>query len=172
MSAFRIRLRTILVCMGLSALIAAPAAAQVSGTGAGLAPSAGESAIYRRDTGIDDSGKYNQELKACLSGRSGQARETCLEEARNARAAQRRGELSQGNENFRANATARCQPLSGEYQAACEARVMGFGTASGSVAGGGLLREVEIVVLPPGEDRVRIEAQTSNPVVLVPSTSK
>lgn len=172
MSAFRISLRSNILCLGLTAVLSVPVAAQVAGTNADIEPSADKSAIYRRDTGINDSGNYNQEVQACLSGRSHQARETCLEEARNAQAAKRRGELSKGNENFMANAVARCQPLSGEYKAACEARVMGFGTASGSVAGGGLLREVETVVLPPGTDRVRIEAQTPNPVVLVPSPAK
>lgn len=171
MTAFRIYFRSSIVAVGLTAVLAVPAAAQVGRT-TEIEPSAEKSSIYRRDTGINDSGNSSQEVQACLSGRTQQARETCLEEARNARAAQRRGELSTGNENFMANAMARCQPLSGEYRAACEARVMGFGTASGSVAGGGLLREVETVVVPPGADRVRIEPQTANPVLLVPSPTK
>ena len=168
----RFHFRSTFLAMGLTAVLAAPAAAQVAGSSAGIEPSADKSSIYRRDTGIDDSGRYSQEVQACLSGASAQARETCLEEARNARAAQRRGELSKGGENLMANAMARCQPLVGEYKAACAARVMGFGNTSGSVAGGGLLREVETVVLPPGTDRVRIDAQTPNPVVLVPSLSR
>lgn len=65
-------------------------------------------------------------------------------------------------------AVARCRPLSGDYQAACGARVMGFGKASGSVGGGELPPKVEIVVVRPEADRVRVEPQTSNPVVLVP----
>lgn len=165
-------LRLHLITFGLTAVLAIPAAAQAATGTVNVTPSADKSSIYRRDTGIDDSGKYNQEVRACQSGSSQQDRETCMQEARNARAALRRGELDKGKENFTANAMARCQPLSGEYKAACEARVMGFGTASGSVAGGGLLREVETVVLPPGADRVRIEAQTSGPVVLLPSPDK
>ena len=57
----------------------------------------------------------------------------------------------------------------GEEKAACQARMMGYGNTSGSVAGGGLLREVETVVMPPGDSSVTIEPKTSDPVVLVPS---
>jgi hypothetical protein len=38
------------------------------------------------------------------------------------------------------------------------------------VAGGGLLREVETVVMPQGSGSVTIEPKTSDPVVLVPAT--
>jgi len=59
--------------------------------------------------------------------------------------------------------------LTGEEKAACQARVMGYGSTTGSVAGGGLLREVETVVMPAGSGSVTIQPQTSDPVVLVPS---
>jgi hypothetical protein len=62
---------------------------------------------------------------------------------------------------------ARCRPLSGEFRAVCEARVMGSGGTSGS-----LPRSVEIVVLPPGADRTRIEPQTSPPTVVVPAPAR
>jgi hypothetical protein len=45
---------------------------------------------------------------------------------------------------------------------------MGYGNVSGSVAGGGILREVETVVLPPGQSDVTVQPKTSDPVVLVP----
>lgn len=173
MTLSRVCLRTRFAAFGFAAVLAVPAAmAQTATQGEGIEPSAEKSSIYRRDTGINDSGNYRQEVQACLSGRSPQARETCLEEARNALAAQRRGKLAAENPDYMANAMARCQPLTGEYKAACAARVMGFGSTSGTVAGGGLLREVEIVVVPPGVERVRIEPQTPNPVVLVPSATK
>jgi hypothetical protein len=57
----------------------------------------------------------------------------------------------------------------GEDKAACQARLMGYGSTSGSVAGGGVLREVETVVLPRGASSVTIEPKTADPVVLVPS---
>jgi len=47
--------------------------------------------------------------------------------------------------------------------------MMGYGTTSGSVGGGGVLREVETVVLPQGSSSVTIQPQTSDPVVLVPA---
>jgi hypothetical protein len=47
--------------------------------------------------------------------------------------------------------------------------VLGYGNTSGSVAGGGVLREVETVVLPAGSGSVTIEPKTADPVVLVPS---
>lgn len=165
--------RTCLTAFFLASLLALPAAATHAATGsANMEPSTDKSSIFRRDTGIDDSGSYQQEVQACLSGRTQQARETCLLEARNAHAALRRGELTRQDGDFTANALARCEPLMGEYKAACHARVMGFGTASGSVSGGGMLREVETVVLPDGAASVTFEPQTSDPVVLAPSDLK
>lgn len=162
-----------ILAIGAATLLALSGAnAQVAGPTANIAPSAEHSALYRRDTGIDDSGKYQREIEACRNGSTPQARDACMEEARNARAAKRHGELASGDEDYKANALARCQPLGGEYRAACQARVMGFGSASGSVAGGGVLRQVETVVLPPGEKSITIEPQTSEPVVLVPAPGK
>lgn len=120
-------------------------------------------------TGIDASGSYQSEVKACMSGQTQQDRDTCLKEARNAQADKQRGVLNTygGHEQ---NAMSRCDVFTGgEDKAACQARVMGMGSANGSVAGGGVIREVETVVLPQGQGSVTIEAQTSDPVVLVPS---
>ena len=120
-------------------------------------------------TGIDATGNYQSELQACNSGRTQQDRDTCLREARNARAERQQGTLDGAlQRQFQANAAARCEPLSGEERAACLARVMGHGEVSGSVAGGGLLRQVETVVMPPGATEVTIEPKTSDPVLLVP----
>ena len=120
------------------------------------------------NTGIDTSGNYRLEVQACNSGRTQEDRDTCLREARNARAEKQRGTLDKG-EDYRSNAMARCSPLSGEDKAACEARVMGYGDVSGSVASGGVLRQVETVVMPPGQTDVTIEPKTSDPVILVPA---
>lgn len=135
-----------------------------------LAPSTDAPAITRRQTGIDSSGDYRRELQACHSGQTQQAREACLEEARNAQAARRSGQLALPGEDYMANALMRCEPLAGEDKAACEARVLGFGNASGSVAGGGLLRWVETVVLPPSEAQVTFAPTTQEPVVVIPMT--
>ncbi|WP_427913683.1 hypothetical protein ACPWT1_01545 [Ramlibacter sp. MMS24-I3-19] len=152
-----LRSRKSLLSFGAVSLIAmSAAAAQVAG-----APG---------DTGIDDTGNYQHEVQACMSGQTQEARDSCLREARNAHADKQKRDLDAGAtpKDRQANAMARCEPLSGEDKAACQARVLGYGEKSGSVAGGGVLREVETVVVPPGQTQVTIEPKTPNPVVLVP----
>jgi len=139
------------------------------GVAALLAVTAATAQVTAGPTAIDASGQYEKEVQACLSGQTQQDRETCLREARNAQAEKKRGALDSAGAQFDANKVARCEPLAGEEKAACHARMMGYGNTSGSVAGGGLLREVETVVLPPGESSVTIEPKTDEPVVLVPS---
>jgi hypothetical protein len=139
------------------------------GVAALLAMTAATAQVATGTTGIDASGNYQQEVNACLTGRTQQDQATCLREARNAQADKKRGLLDNAGAQFQANAAARCEPLTGEDKAACQARLMGYGETSGSVAGGGVLREVETVVLPPGASSVTIEPKTPDPVVLVPS---
>jgi hypothetical protein len=106
-----------------------------------------------------------------MTGRTQEDRATCLKEARNAHADKVRGVLYDGG-NLQANAMARCDVFTnGEDKAACQARVLGMGETSGSVAGGGVLREAETVVLPSDSHNVTIQAQTDNPIVLVPDTT-
>lgn len=150
--------RKSLASFGASALFAVTAvAAQVAGN------------QFPEGAPLDDSGNYRSEVQACKAGKTAEDVATCLKEARNAHADKTRGALSNENGQFQANARARCNVLSGEDKAACEARMMGYGSVSGSVASGGLLREVETVVMPPGQDSVRVDAKTPNPVLLVPS---
>ena len=137
-----------------------------------LAVTAATAQVATGTTGIDASGNYQLEVQACMTGRTQQDQATCLREARNAQADKRRGLLDNAGAQFEANAIARCDVLSGEDKAACLARMMGFGQTTGSVAGGGLLREVETVALAAGSDPLTIEPRTSEPVVvLVPSAS-
>jgi hypothetical protein len=144
-----------LISFGVAALLAVGAAtAQVAVAGS---------------TGIDATGSYQSEVQACMSGATQQDRETCLKEARNARADKQRGVLDNSGSS-QANAMGRCDVFqSGEDKAACQARVMGMGQADGSVAGGGVIREVETVVLPAGQRSVTIQPKTQDPVVLVPA---
>ena len=139
------------------------------GVAALLAMTAATAQVATGTTGIDGTGSYQQEVNSCVTGKTQQDQATCLREARNAQADKKRGVLDNAGARFEANATARCDALAGEDKAACQARLMGYGNTSGSVAGGGVLREVETVVLPPGAKSVTIEPQTSDPVVLVPS---
>jgi hypothetical protein len=142
------------------------------GVAALLATTAAAAQVATATTGIDASGSYQQEVQACLSGKTQQDQATCLREARNAQADKKRGVLDNAGGRFEANAAARCDVFTGEDKAACQARVMGSGTTSGSVAGGGLLREMETVVLPASSSSVTIQPQTSDPVVLMPSNSQ
>lgn len=139
------------------------------GAAALMAVTAATAQVAMGTTGIDASGDYRREVQACMTGQTQQDRETCLREARNAQADKRRGVLDNSGADFQANALVRCDALMGEDKAACHARMMGYGNVTGSVAEGGLLREVETVVMPEGATSVRIEPKTSDPVVLVPS---
>lgn len=149
------RTRRSLISFGATALLAVGAATAQVATLPGTA-------------GIDASGSYQQEVQACMSGRTQQDQATCLKEARNAQADKRRGVLdTQGD--LQANAMARCSVFPvGEDRAACSARMQGHGRIDGSVAGGGLIREVETVVMPSTVSSVTVEPLTSSePVVIV-----
>lgn len=139
------------------------------GVAALLAVTAATAQVATGTTGIDASGSYQQEVNACMTGKTQQDQATCLREARNAQADKKRGVLDNSGAQFEANATARCDVLQGEEAAACQARAMGYGSTTGSVAAGGVLREVETVVLPAGQNSITIEPKTSDPVILVPS---
>lgn len=123
-------------------------------------------------TGIDASGNVQKEREACMVGRTQQDQATCLREANNAAAEKRSGKLDNSGAQFEANARLRCEVLTGEDRTACEARVMGYGSTQGSVAGGGVIREVETVVVPAGATSVRIEPKTNAPVLIVPAPVK
>lgn len=141
------------------------------GAAALLAVGAATAQVTTMDTNIDASGSYRSEMQACMSGQTQQDRATCMEEARNAAAEKRRGQLETYGAN-QSNAVARCEVhQTGEDRAACRARVLGMGDVQGSVAGGGLLYEAETVVLPEGQASVTVVPQTdAGPVVLVPET--
>jgi hypothetical protein len=140
----------------------------------GLVPihaSEGAAAAAPGSTGIDASGNYQQEMQACRQGRTAQDRATCMEEAREARKAMKRGALNTPAQSMGANTMARCEGMNNADMAACRARMMGYGQTSGSVAGGGVLRELEVVEVPPGQDSVNIAPKGNTPVLVVPAPS-
>lgn len=151
--------RKSIVSFGAAALFAVTAAAAQVAGGASPEPVGAP---------IDSSGNYQAEVQACMQGRTAEDQATCLKEARNARADKQRKMAAEGNVDYAANARARCSVLNGEDRAACEARMLGYGEVSGSVASGGVLRQVETVVMPPGQSSVTVDAKTPNPVVLMP----
>lgn len=86
--------------------------------------------------------RYEADRQACLSGKSSQTLDSCMKEAKaflNERAG---SNPSVSAEQLQRNALLRCDALTGDERAACVARIRGEGTVSGSVAGGGILREI------------------------------
>ena len=150
-------LRMVLVSIGIASLFTVTAASAQVAAGT---------------TGIDASGSYKKEVQACMNGQSQQDRATCLREANNARAEKSNRAPASTASNLNANTTARCNVLTGEDKAACTARVLGYGSESGSVAGGGVMTKVETVVMPAGATSVVIEPKAPDPVVPVPAPSR
>ncbi|MDO9315748.1 MAG: hypothetical protein Q7T97_14510 [Burkholderiaceae bacterium] len=86
--------------------------------------------------------RYKQERAVCLSDRSHQDRTTCLREADAAHAEARRGGLDVDSAPYADNARRRCDPLPDAQRQACQARMQGQGSISGSATTGGILREL------------------------------
>ena len=95
--------------------------------------------------------RYEQERARCLSGQSGQAQDTCLKEAVNAREAAMKGQLADGDGKLNKNAKDRCDALTGDEKRDCMSRVKGKSntTESGSVKGGGIIRETTTIEPAP-----------------------
>ena len=89
--------------------------------------------------------RFKQEMADCVSGNTNQDKDSCMREARAALAEVRRG-VSGRPEKTEAKSEAaarqRCEVHQGEQRDACEARMRGEGSATGSVEGGGILREI------------------------------
>ena len=120
------------------------------------------------DTGMDTSGNYQQERAWCLANTAGEAQVDCLKGSGNALAEKRRGTLDNNGGTFRANAMERCDVFTGEELAACKVRVMGYTGISGSVEGGGIIKQSETVVVPSGQNSVIVEPKTPNLILVVP----
>lgn len=105
------------------------------------------SQAFAAGTGVAAEARYKQDMAVCNSGQSNQDVKTCRLEARNALAQALRGALTTAPEALAPNARLRCNAHEGEARVACEARMRGEGTtSSGSVGGGGILRETVTVV--------------------------
>ena len=97
--------------------------------------------------------RYEVERAMCLRGESSQDQVTCLREAAAAYAQARRGGTSDDPEQFDTNRLLRCQPLPGDQRRDCIARMQGEGTTSGSVASGGIYRELVTIVVDDDAER-------------------
>ncbi|WP_211451428.1 hypothetical protein [Collimonas antrihumi] len=92
----------------------------------------------------DANARYQAERAVCTSGQSNQSRATCLKEAGAALQEARRGHLRDDPTADSQNASLRCNALPPDDKDACQRRVNGEGTTSGSVLEGGVLHELTV----------------------------
>jgi hypothetical protein len=104
---------------------------------------------------LDARTRYLHERAMCESGQSYQDRATCLREAGAAfNEARRGGPQDYGQAQYQRNALIRCDPLPPEERSACQARMQGEGVTRGSVAEGGIYRELVIREIPSQDGSV------------------
>ena len=117
-----------------------------------------------KDDAAAQRARFDREREVCTSGHSNQDRATCLREANAAYAQARKGDLDDGTAPYARNATVRCDVQHGDDRQDCLARMNGAGTTSGSVAAGGISRELvtRTVGTPPAAEGA---VQTSPPEV-------
>ena len=109
-------------------------------------------ALYAAQAGAQSApaGQYEQDVANCKSGAANQDLDACLREARAARAAAR--QLHQDvnvSGQYGQNAMTRCNALPAAARENCRALMMAPARTQGSVAGGGVLREMVVPVPPP-----------------------
>lgn len=92
--------------------------------------------------------RYEQEREKCMTNNTQDSVATCLREANNALDASRKGDLSNPGPAASDNATQRCNAFpTAAGQAECMRRVQT--PVSGSVSGGGVLRESTTTTIVP-----------------------
>jgi hypothetical protein len=117
--------------------------------GAALASPAALAAGKAKSTGSD--AQYLKDRADCDNGRTAEDRATCLKEAGAALQERRRNGLT-NNGSAMQNATDRCNVVPAKDKADCMARILGPAspnqtvTTSGSVAGGGVVRETTTII--------------------------
>lgn len=97
---------------------------------------AGSSAATRSEA------RYQRDAAVCLARRYVGDRDDCLSDASTARASRAPVTIDPDPGRYARNALKRCEPLSEPDRGDCVARMQGGGTTSGSVAGGGIYREL------------------------------
>jgi hypothetical protein len=86
--------------------------------------------------------RYQSDAAVCLSRRYVGDKDECLSEASTARASREPFKVDPDPGRYARNALKRCEPLPDADREACLTRMRGGGTTSGSVAGGGIYREL------------------------------
>src|SRR4051812_17301945 len=104
--------------------------------------------VFAADRGKPaDARRMQQEDRAACMSQAGEDQAACLREAAAARLEARRGRLDEGESAaYEKNKLARCGYLPDADRKDCERRMGGEGTTSGSVAGGGIYRELRTIV--------------------------
>ena len=91
----------------------------------------------------DAQARYRSDRAACMNGEASQDRATCLREAGAALREARRGGLAETDSSqYEPNSLVRCDSLPTEDRHDCIRRMHGEGTATGSIDGGGIYREL------------------------------
>jgi len=97
--------------------------------------------------------RYKEEVANCAVTHPVVNNDNCVKEARNTLAEIKRGKMNESwqSSDFTKNAVLRCDVHKGDDKTDCIARIQGKGRTEGSVAGGGILRELTTttVVAPP-----------------------
>jgi hypothetical protein len=88
--------------------------------------------------------RYKREVADCAAKQPNVDKHSCLRDAKNALAEIRRGRMDESTSSAEwvRNALLRCEAHKGEDKSDCIARIQGRGRTVGSVAGGGILREL------------------------------
>ena len=110
-----------------------------------LAAMACDSAFAAKQSSASESQRrFLQESGLCMKMRNLDERANCLSEASTRRAAYLPTPAEEAPDVLMRNALRRCEPLPDVERSDCVARIQGHGTASGSVAAGGIYRELVI----------------------------
>lgn len=132
------------LCLLATAMTGAPALA------AGQARPSDIQARYQRDTAL------------CMSARYQGDRNECMSEASTARSMALPPQFDPDPGRYARNALKRCEPLPDPDRRDCLARMQGQGTTTGSVAGGGIYRELvtrETVLSEPAKAQEPVPAK-------------
>lgn len=93
--------------------------------------------------------QYQRAAAVCLNSQYAGDRDECMSEATAAFDATQPTPIETDPGRYARNALKRCEVLKGDDQKDCVARMQGQGTAQGSVAGGGIYRELVTIETPP-----------------------
>lgn len=85
---------------------------------------------------------YEEQRQRCLSGQTGQQQASCLQEAGAVRQQGLAAQSTLPAAQLEENSLQRCDALADGERQSCIARMQGNGHVDGSVAGGGILREL------------------------------